>query len=156
VCGKLAFFCKICEKMSIITKFYCFYLLFYIFLALELVDSLNPFSEGIFFRFWDLFYLIIIWTHPISSVRPPKKSWKQIGNLSGGEKTLASLALVFGLHGYRPSPLYVCCRGPFLGVLMGLIIFAKHVKNIKNSHYIGKNEIFCQLWKFWRLFFASF
>ncbi len=38
---------------------------------LELVDSLDPFSEGIVF-----------------SVRPPKKSWKNIANLSGGEKTL--------------------------------------------------------------------
>ena len=44
---------------------------------LELVDSLDPFSEGIVF-----------------SVRPPKKSWKNISNLSGGEKTLSSLALV--------------------------------------------------------------
>lgn len=57
---------------------------------LELLDSLDPFSEGIAF-----------------SVRPPKKSWKQIGNLSGGEKTLASLALVFALHYYKPTPLYV-------------------------------------------------
>ena len=30
-----------------------------------------------------------------SSVRPPKKSWKNISNLSGGEKTLSSLALVW-------------------------------------------------------------
>lgn len=36
---------------------------------LELVDSLDPFSEGIVF-----------------SVMPPKKSWKNIANLSGGEK----------------------------------------------------------------------
>jgi len=36
---------------------------------LELVDSLDPFSEGVVF-----------------SVRPPKKSWKNIANLSGGEK----------------------------------------------------------------------
>jgi len=36
---------------------------------LECVDSLDPFSEGIEF-----------------SVRPPKKSWKKISNLSGGEK----------------------------------------------------------------------
>ncbi len=36
---------------------------------LELVDSLDPFSEGIQF-----------------SVMPPKKSWKNISNLSGGEK----------------------------------------------------------------------
>ena len=91
---------------------------------LELVDSLDPFSEGIVF-----------------SVRPPKKSWKNISNLSGGEKTLSSLALVsscfshfscfflpcslllpplfsplphppftfqvFALHHYKPSPLYV-------------------------------------------------
>lgn len=41
------------------------------------------------------------------SVRPPKKSWKNITNLSGGEKTLSSLALVFALHYYRPTPLYV-------------------------------------------------
>ncbi len=41
------------------------------------------------------------------SVRPPKKSWKQITNLSGGEKTLSSLALVFALHHYKPTPLYV-------------------------------------------------
>lgn len=38
---------------------------------LELVDSLDPFSEGVVF-----------------SVRPPKKSWKNIANLSGGEKVL--------------------------------------------------------------------
>ncbi|KAJ9061559.1 Structural maintenance of chromosomes protein 4 [Entomophthora muscae] len=57
---------------------------------LELVDSLDPFSEGIIF-----------------SVMPPKKSWKNISNLSGGEKTLSSLALVFALHHFKPTPLYV-------------------------------------------------
>jgi structural maintenance of chromosome 4 len=57
---------------------------------LELVDSLDPFAEGILF-----------------SVMPPKKSWKNISNLSGGEKTLSSLALVFALHHYKPTPLYV-------------------------------------------------
>jgi structural maintenance of chromosome 4 len=57
---------------------------------LELLDSLDPFSEGIVF-----------------SVRPPKKSWKNIANLSGGEKTLSSLALVFALHHFKPTPLYV-------------------------------------------------
>lgn len=56
---------------------------------LELVDSMDPFTEGVVF-----------------SVRPPKKSWKVITNLSGGEKTLSSLALVFALHYYKPSPLY--------------------------------------------------
>ena len=38
---------------------------------LELVDSMDPFSEGIIF-----------------SVMPPKKSWKNISNLSGGEKVV--------------------------------------------------------------------
>ncbi|KAJ9102655.1 hypothetical protein QFC19_004764 [Naganishia cerealis] len=51
---------------------------------LELVDSMDPFSEGIQF-----------------SVMPPKKSWKNISNLSGGEKTLSSLALVFALHVFK-------------------------------------------------------
>ena len=40
-------------------------------------------------------------------MRPPKKSWKNITKLSGGEKTLSSLALVFALHYYKPTPLYV-------------------------------------------------
>lgn len=42
----------------------------------------------------------------VFSVRPPKKSWKKIYNLSGGEKTLSSLALVFALHHFKPTPLY--------------------------------------------------
>lgn len=45
---------------------------------LELVDSLDPFSEGVVF-----------------SVRPPKKSWKNIANLSGGEKVSVKSGYVF-------------------------------------------------------------
>ncbi|XP_066152945.1 structural maintenance of chromosomes protein 4 isoform X2 [Euwallacea fornicatus] len=56
----------------------------------EMVDTYDPFTEGIQFI-----------------VRPPRKTWKKISNLSGGEKTLSSLALVFALHYYKPSPLYV-------------------------------------------------
>ncbi|CAM38937.1 conserved hypothetical protein [Leishmania braziliensis MHOM/BR/75/M2904] len=56
---------------------------------MELVDVNDPF-EGIHFV-----------------VRPPKKSWKQISNLSGGEKTLSSLALIFSLHYIKPTPIYV-------------------------------------------------
>ncbi|OUC43824.1 RecF/RecN/SMC protein [Trichinella nativa] len=41
------------------------------------------------------------------TVRPPKKTWKEMSHLSGGEKTLSSLSLVFALHAYRPTPLYV-------------------------------------------------
>jgi structural maintenance of chromosome 4 len=43
---------------------------------LELVDSMDPFSEGIIF-----------------SVMPPKKSWKNISNLSGGEKVCYDLRI---------------------------------------------------------------
>lgn len=57
---------------------------------LELVDSLDPFEEGIIF-----------------SIMPPRKSWKVISNLSGGEKTISSLSLVFALHLYRPTSCYV-------------------------------------------------
>lgn len=45
---------------------------------LELVDSADPFSEGIIF-----------------SVRPPAKSWKNIRNLSGGEKVLFNLIFFY-------------------------------------------------------------
>lgn len=57
---------------------------------LELYDSHNPFAQGINY-----------------SVRPPGKGWKTIGKLSGGERTLASLALIFALHFYKPTPIYV-------------------------------------------------
>eukprot|EP00924_Labyrinthula_sp_SR-Ha-C_P005132 snap_masked-scaffold_1-processed-gene-22.57-mRNA-1 protein AED:0.03 eAED:0.03 QI:0/-1/0/1/-1/1/1/0/1250 len=57
---------------------------------LEILDKRDPFNGGVAF-----------------SVRPPKKSWKKIANLSGGEKTLSSLSLVFALHRYNPTPLYV-------------------------------------------------
>lgn len=56
---------------------------------LEMVDISDPF-EGINL-----------------SVMPPKKTWKKIGSLSGGEKTLASLSLVFALHKFSPSPFYI-------------------------------------------------
>jgi hypothetical protein len=54
-----------------------------------------------------LIAVVFLFCSPIFSVRPPKKTWKIISNLSGGEKTLSSLALVFALHYYKPTPLYV-------------------------------------------------
>ena len=57
---------------------------------LELVDSLSPFEQGIQL-----------------TVMPSNKAWKNVANLSGGEKTLSSLSLVFALHTLRPSPFYV-------------------------------------------------
>ncbi|KNH09500.1 structural maintenance of chromosome 4 [Perkinsela sp. CCAP 1560/4] len=56
---------------------------------LEYIDAHDPF-QGINF-----------------CVRPSKKSWKQIGQLSGGEKTLASLSFIFALHHFRPTPIYI-------------------------------------------------
>uniref|UniRef100_A0A0N5A5C2 Structural maintenance of chromosomes protein n=1 Tax=Parastrongyloides trichosuri TaxID=131310 RepID=A0A0N5A5C2_PARTI len=57
---------------------------------LECIDIFDPYSSGISY-----------------SVRPPGKSWKKMTNLSGGEKTLSSLAFVFALHIFNPTPLYV-------------------------------------------------
>ena len=87
---------------------------------LELVDSLDPFAEGIVF-----------------SVRPPKKSWKNISNLSGGEKTLSSLALVFALHHYKPTPLYVMDEIDAALDFKNVSIVANYIKErTKNAQFI--------------------
>lgn len=87
---------------------------------LELVDSLDPFSEGILF-----------------SVMPPKKSWKNISNLSGGEKTLSSLALVFALHQYKPTPLYVMDEIDAALDFRNVSIVANYIKErTKNGQFI--------------------
>lgn len=57
--------------------------------TLEFVDSFDPF-QGISY-----------------SVMPPKKAWRSIQNLSGGEKTLSSLSLIFALHQYKKNFIYV-------------------------------------------------
>jgi len=87
---------------------------------LELVDTMDPFSEGINF-----------------SVRPPKKSWKQITNLSGGEKTLSSLSLVFALHHYRPTPLYFMDEIDAALDFRNVSIIANYIKQrTKNAQFI--------------------
>lgn len=87
---------------------------------LELVDSMDPFSEGITF-----------------SVRPPRKSWKNISNLSGGEKTLSSLALVFALHYYKPSPLYFMDEIDAALDFKNVSIVANYIKDrTKNAQFI--------------------
>merc|ERR1711920_543889 len=37
----------------------------------------------------------------------PGKRFQPMSNLSGGEKTIAALALLFAIHSYRPSPFFV-------------------------------------------------
>lgn len=87
---------------------------------LELVDTLDPFSEGISF-----------------SVRPYKKSWKIITNLSGGEKTLSSLSLIFALHHYKPSPLYVLDEIDSALDFRNVSIIANYIKDqTKDSQFM--------------------
>ncbi|EJU02564.1 RecF/RecN/SMC protein [Dacryopinax primogenitus] len=87
---------------------------------LELVDSMDPFSEGINF-----------------SVMPPKKSWKNISNLSGGEKTLSSLALVFALHVFKPTPLYFMDEIDAALDFRNVSIIANYIKDrTKNAQFI--------------------
>ena len=38
---------------------------------------------------------------------PPNKRFRDMDQLSGGEKTLAALALLFAIHSYQPSPFFV-------------------------------------------------
>ena len=87
---------------------------------LELVDTLDPFSEGVVF-----------------SVRPKGKSWKNICNLSGGEKTLSSLALVFALHHFKPTPLYVMDEIDAALDFKNVSIVANYIKErTKNAQFI--------------------
>jgi len=51
---------------------------------LECCDSLDPFSEGVIF-----------------SVRPPKKSWKDISNLSGGEKVFILMSIILKICNFN-------------------------------------------------------
>ena len=37
----------------------------------------------------------------------PGKRFRPMDNLSGGEKTIAALALIFAVHAFRPSPFFV-------------------------------------------------
>ena len=89
----------------------------------QLVNSLAPFDDGVSF-----------------TVRPPKKSWKNIMNLSGGEKTLSSLALVFALHHYKPTPLYVMDEIDAALDIKNVSIIANYIKDrtknaqVKDGH----------------------
>ena len=150
---------------------------------LELVDSLDPFSEGIVFRYYFIFQLIyfpnyfilveddhqtcliffyslyeihfeyyteLFWSKYSEkmilkrffflSVRPPNKSWKNISNLSGGEKTLSSLALV---RRRKHNYIFKTTR------IVVLILVASHPK--KNIHEWSNKilVIYCQMQMQW-------
>lgn len=91
---------------------------------LELVDSMDPFTEGI-----------------VLSVRPPKKSWKNISNLSGGEKTLSSLSLVFALHEFRATPIYVMDEIDAALDFKNVSIIAHYIKVYINSYFRVYSDI---------------
>lgn len=38
---------------------------------------------------------------------PPMKRFRDMEQLSGGEKTMAALALLFAIHSFKPSPFFV-------------------------------------------------
>lgn len=70
-------------------------------------------------------------------MRPNKKSWKQIQNLSGGEKTLSSLSLIFALHYYKPSPLYVMDEIDAALDFKNVSIVANYIKNrTQNTQFL--------------------
>ncbi|PLW19360.1 hypothetical protein PCANC_09140 [Puccinia coronata f. sp. avenae] len=57
---------------------------------LELDDLEEPYLHGIKY-----------------STMPPGKRYRDVEQLSGGEKTMAALALLFAIHSYQPSPFFV-------------------------------------------------
>lgn len=87
---------------------------------LTLLDNNDPFLEGILYE-----------------VRPPKKTWKQMHKLSGGEKTLCSLAIIFALHKYRPNPLYFMDEIDAALDYKNVGIIAKYIKErTKDAQFI--------------------
>ncbi|PCH34989.1 cohesin complex subunit psm1 [Wolfiporia cocos MD-104 SS10] len=57
---------------------------------LSLEDSEEPYTAGIKYH-----------------AMPPMKRFRDMEQLSGGEKTIAALALLFAIHSYQPSPFFV-------------------------------------------------
>ncbi|KAI9778850.1 MAG: Structural maintenance of chromosomes protein 1 [Candelina submexicana] len=57
---------------------------------LDMEDSDEPYLEGIKYH-----------------AMPPMKRFRDMEHLSGGEKTMAALALLFAIHSYQPSPFFV-------------------------------------------------
>ncbi|KAI0063838.1 cohesin complex subunit psm1 [Artomyces pyxidatus] len=57
---------------------------------LSLEDNEEPYASGIKYH-----------------AMPPMKRFRDMEQLSGGEKTVAALALLFAIHSYQPSPFFV-------------------------------------------------
>jgi structural maintenance of chromosome 1 len=57
---------------------------------LDLEDSEEPYLAGVKYH-----------------AMPPLKRFRDMEHLSGGERTIAALALIFAIHSYQPSPFFV-------------------------------------------------
>ncbi|MCJ1309203.1 Structural maintenance of chromosomes protein 1 [Agyrium rufum] len=57
---------------------------------LDVMDTDSPFTDGITYH-----------------AMPPLKRFRDMEHLSGGEKTMAALALLFAIHSFQPSPFFV-------------------------------------------------
>ncbi|CAI6337793.1 unnamed protein product [Periconia digitata] len=57
---------------------------------LDLEDSTEPYLAGVKYH-----------------AMPPLKRFRDMEHLSGGERTIAALALIFAIHSYQPSPFFV-------------------------------------------------
>jgi structural maintenance of chromosome 1 len=57
---------------------------------LDMEDSTEPYMAGLKYH-----------------AMPPLKRFRDMEHLSGGEKTIAALALLFAIHSYQPSPFFV-------------------------------------------------
>jgi structural maintenance of chromosome 4 len=87
---------------------------------IDLVDKFDPFQYGVTF-----------------SVRPPGKSWKNLLNLSGGERTLSSLALVLAIHQFKPTPFYILDEVDAALDLRNVSIIAHYLKErATNAQFI--------------------
>ena len=71
-----------------------------------------------FISHFSLFFIITAFLGPENPEEPyleginyncvaPGKRFQPMSNLSGGEKTIAALALLFAIHSYQPAPFFV-------------------------------------------------
>lgn len=80
---------------------------------LTLEDTDEPFRAGIRYN-----------------AMPPMKRFRDMDQLSGGEKTMAALALLFAIHTYQPAPFFVLDE-------VDAALDAQNVANV--SHYIREH-----------------
>ena len=63
----------------------------------------------------------------------PGKRFQPMSNLSGGEKTIAALALLFAIHSYQPAPFFVLDE---IDAALDNTNIGKVTYNLRQSPYI--------------------